>query len=281
MKPMRRGFTLIELLVVIAIISILASILFPVFAQAREKARQAQCISNQKQIGTALMMYNSDYDQMYVPYRTATINPYAADPRVGANAKTATFFNQLLNPYIKNDGFWKCGSKPGSWVNVDPTGSDTEPAFRSYGGQNSYGASNYMFRANGGLTESAVKAPSDTVAFVDASYYNVLPRGPMGAPCRLRGENYAGANAAVDPLSSTYPKYWKNIGNSYLFRFPQGEPTDGEAERLIRSRHTDQICVVFLDGHTKALPYTRLVVDPDLRTGSGVSIWDPHKEGCE
>ena len=61
----REGFTLIELLVVIAIIAILAAILFPVFAQAREKARQTSCTSNLKQQGTAMMMYAQDYDESY------------------------------------------------------------------------------------------------------------------------------------------------------------------------------------------------------------------------
>src|SRR5438132_4694500 len=97
-KPPRRhaGFTLIELLVVIAIIAILAAILFPVFAQARDKARQASCISNMKQISHAMQMYGQDYDETLFPYRTGVSggksNPFTGNPLVSANAAQYTFF---------------------------------------------------------------------------------------------------------------------------------------------------------------------------------------------
>ncbi len=96
MQPSRRsGFTLIELLVVIAIIAILAAILFPVFAGAREKARQAGCTSNLKQIGLATKMYLQDYDELNV--RTY----------FGSGAR-AYRWHQALQPYMKNTELFRC-----------------------------------------------------------------------------------------------------------------------------------------------------------------------------
>jgi prepilin-type N-terminal cleavage/methylation domain-containing protein len=160
------AFTLIELLVVIAIIAILAAILFPVFAQARAKARQAACLSNTKQIGNALMMYAQDYDETLPGYRfgessTPQMNPYHADPNVGAQSDRNIFINQVLFPYTKNDDIWKCSSNPKAWVNVDNKNSlpAQDPAFKSYGGQNSFGANNYVFPSRRGFALAALAAP--------------------------------------------------------------------------------------------------------------------------
>src|SRR6266705_1766193 len=112
-----RGFTLIELLVVIAIIAIIAAILFPVFAQAREKARQAACASNLRQIGMAFAMYTEDYDERLPDRRDLKLSlpggyrPWhswpASDPRAGWAAI-------VFGPYIKNDQIWACPSVAGS-----------------------------------------------------------------------------------------------------------------------------------------------------------------------
>jgi prepilin-type N-terminal cleavage/methylation domain-containing protein/prepilin-type processing-associated H-X9-DG protein len=102
----RRGFTLIELLVVIAIIAILAAILFPVFAQAREKARSASCLSNLKQLGLGIMMYTQDYDE-YFPFGYCYSLP-AAD--------YLWYWQDSVRPYVKNEQVYTCPSSAGHTV---------------------------------------------------------------------------------------------------------------------------------------------------------------------
>ena len=95
-RASRSAFTLIELLVVIAIIAILAAILFPVFAQAREKARAVSCLSNQRNIGTAILMYSQDYDETIVPWLTQVEYP--------GQVRKERPWTGKLQPYIKNGG---------------------------------------------------------------------------------------------------------------------------------------------------------------------------------
>jgi len=107
----RIGFTLIELLVVIAIIAILAAILFPVFAQAREAARKTSCQSNLKQIGTAWMMYAQDYDEQTL------INTW--NNNTTPNGQENRIWAQQIQPYAKNYGIARCPSDPQPWVATD------------------------------------------------------------------------------------------------------------------------------------------------------------------
>jgi prepilin-type N-terminal cleavage/methylation domain-containing protein/prepilin-type processing-associated H-X9-DG protein len=104
----RRGFTLIELLVVIAIIAILAAILFPVFAQAREKARQASCLSNMKQQGLAVLMYAQDYDETLPPWWVP--NPIPTKP---ANWGSIYYWYVNILPYVKSRDIFRCPSAGG------------------------------------------------------------------------------------------------------------------------------------------------------------------------
>jgi prepilin-type N-terminal cleavage/methylation domain-containing protein/prepilin-type processing-associated H-X9-DG protein len=107
-----RAFTLIELLVVIAIIAILAAILFPVFAQAREKARQASCASNEKQLGIAMIQYSQDSDEQL----PCGDNGYTG---VGQNTFIGGWASQLY-PYVKSDYVYTCPDEPGTNAVLNP-----------------------------------------------------------------------------------------------------------------------------------------------------------------
>ncbi len=287
---MKKAFTLIELLVVIAIIAILAAILFPVFAQAKLSAKRAAGLAQMKQVGTALNIYLADSDDTLVGYRwshaTDAINPFynslpLTDPRRarfdtdGANTKRAMFFNQMLEPYTKNNDMFKAPTNSEAWVNYQDKGT-WDPGFFAYGGQNSIAANNYLLKSNTGMSATAVENVSNTLLFVDATYYNTLPAQPVAGNCTLNG---------FAPTGS-YPHYWKHLGNNKLNFSALGiaEPNDPSNVQVLKNidlRYSGQLNVVRVDSSAKNYPAKGLVFDLRAK-GTAESVWSPLKSAaCE
>lgn len=209
------GFTLIELLVVIAIIAILAAILFPVFAQARDKARGASCLSNAKQQALAFHMYAQDYDEVTVQAYFGDWSPCCAD-RGGHYP-----WPKQLTPYVKNKGIYTCPSLPtANWDALrcayDPTGQCREGwDFPSVIG---YGLNPYLSR----VSLARIQAPASTLAIVETRYY------PPDHPWTNPSWGWYGA----------YP--------------PAGDPPDYPwSVWLTARRHQDGNNCSFADGHAK------------------------------
>jgi len=144
----RNGFTLIELLVVIAIIAILAAILFPVFARAREKARQSSCQSNEKQISLAILQYVQDYDERFPLF----------DHRLNGNT-SVLYWRQNIQPYMKNTQVFRCpsDSDTGLDANGNPRTYCVNERFFQWGGSPTAPASGY------GVTLASMVDPAGTL----------------------------------------------------------------------------------------------------------------------
>ncbi|MBC7528046.1 MAG: DUF1559 domain-containing protein [Chthonomonadaceae bacterium] len=201
----KKGFTLIELLVVIAIIAILAAILFPVFAQARSKARQTSCLSNQKQIGVGIMMYSQDYDETLpgnTPLNTNGISdgrwPAPAttahsaglaeplgwmQPYDAANPGTFRIWARDIQPYIKNLAIYHCPeTKPRSGDGPCTAGGGTCEVT----GTDAARAGNGNILLNGIVASKALAAlptPADIIFTHEVRNYNRVaqekPRGVL------------------------------------------------------------------------------------------------------
>jgi prepilin-type N-terminal cleavage/methylation domain-containing protein/prepilin-type processing-associated H-X9-DG protein len=218
MRSSRRlcsAFTLIELLVVIAIIAILAAILFPVFAQAREKARSISCMSNMKQLGTASLMYLQDYDGGLFE-----LIPGGAASRAGAVGEPSMWMG-TLQPYIKSRDVFRCPSSSQPKVDITFAGRTT-PSI----GMNSFLGwyFNYFYSVIIGgkesnpayprpVNETLVQYPAVTVLFGDAFDRTVNGRTPRG--------------------------YWLDPGYGKGVRFG------------LSDRHNEGNNITFLDGHAK------------------------------
>jgi len=229
MRRRSQGFALIELLVVIAIIAILAAILFPVFAQAREKARQTTCASNLRQLGLAAMMYAQDYDQHYVPW-------------YGDGVSKGQGWSSILTPYVKSEAMFTC---PSDGVKR----SNTKVAKRSYtmngdwfspdqrGLSRSYTTDKGTGPPLGGYSEADVEQPAMTIMFCDrwapdnfllGQGYSVsasechlhASTGHFGLNNHMDGSNFTMADGHTKWLKRTTANMWRRV------KLPDGDAQD-------------------------------------------------------
>ncbi len=155
----RRGFTLIELLVVIAIIAILAAILFPVFARARENARKTTCQSDLKQIGTAIAMYAQDYDERLVPNYIYWV-PSAS----------LAWWEDLIQPYTKNYNVYVCPSKTATtYATYRPAGLPNPLQFGYSANSNGGGGVAPMGGGGGSCALAQIEDVSNTILIAEST----------------------------------------------------------------------------------------------------------------
>jgi prepilin-type N-terminal cleavage/methylation domain-containing protein/prepilin-type processing-associated H-X9-DG protein len=265
----RKGFTLIELLVVIAIIAILAAILFPVFAQAREKARQSTCISNEKQFALAILMYANDngegmpfsFKQKYM------VGPYV-NQLTGAPL-TGTF--EQIQPYVKSQQIFECPDDKG--VDVTGLNPDSKPnalsaaqwsGVQGLSFEQVYGSAYKFTKEN--FSEAGYKgAPAGSPALLAYNYTGTAEPGRPGGEtiCNGGGTNYfvpgpsGGWNyqpATGDPCTGIVPPvltsgYFARPADTRMFR-DYDPPWDKDDDNVW---HPNVDNIAYVDGHVKSL----------------------------
>ena len=229
------GFTLIELLVVIAIIAILAAILFPVFARARENARRSSCQSNLKQIGLGLLQYTQDYDERFMTGRF----PWNPTASAGTNGWAGA-----IQPYIKSTQVFTCPS--------DTTTANAPRTPVSYAINNSFlGDDN----AGQGASLASFNSPSLTVMLCEVSGLATDLTNPLESesPAATCSTDFFTAGGAGRPSPGGGGGY-----NVYYATGPVSGQTLGVSPQAPTGRHLETSNYLAADGHVKALRGTAM-----------------------
>lgn len=240
------GFTLIELLVVIAVIAVLAAILFPVFASAREKARQASCASNVRQLGLATLMYVQDYDETYPLFEYDDCRAYTCY-QYWFGLRTSAGWDKtkgLLYPYMRNGAIQRCPS----WTGVTRFGDGNGYGYNwGYVGSDCYDTVAACYDAAGNYwphdpaTLAALSSPASKILFSDAAFYNAPWYGGDGTMQETPG---------IDP-----PSQWYGIPTMDFRHVDQSKTIDPVAQTVMERGWAN---AVWADGHVKPLRQTQV-----------------------
>jgi len=253
---MKRGFTLIELLVVIAIIAILAAILFPVFAQAREKARQTTCLSNTKQIGLGIMQYLQDFDEFFpmsqygggntnIPQMlwTGMIYPYVKSGRVETH-----WMNPNFRWYPGVEGIFSCPSYPAPQQNGQyGVHYDVFPDF-----WNCCAPGSQMDARHRATSIAAIDTPADKVMMIETGVNDATWGWPYFGTWQ-----WDWADSVGNPRGATdNARIALERDCDYT---PSGNGTWAGCGMLPRYRHNRVANTAFFDGHAKGMPRGKIL----------------------
>ncbi|HOJ21967.1 MAG TPA: DUF1559 domain-containing protein [Armatimonadota bacterium] len=248
----RSAFTLIELLVVIAIIAILAAILFPVFARARENARKSSCQSNLKQLAMGILQYAQDYDERF-PYANRTGIPLSSPPPGGfwyqEGGSGSAFWPQMVYPYINNLEVFTCPSGARAYASGP---------FRGH-----YGCNELImpdrFSPTPPLSQAQLTAPASTFLCFDSGAYFL---GPSRVTSPSGNFWYIPGTGDILGLDPTQPQ------GGYVI-------TDALRQDFSSGRHFHGINMAYADGHVKWLKTEQVIQEARKPAPNQYGAWNP------
>jgi prepilin-type N-terminal cleavage/methylation domain-containing protein/prepilin-type processing-associated H-X9-DG protein len=276
-----KGFTLIELLVVIAIIAILAAILFPVFAQAREKARATSCLSNTKQLSLGIQMYVQDYDETFPYWNWGQSYNGASGAGTSPNHFESLWFNAIY-PYVKNAQIYACPSANThdtlnqnliwGWTNVtDVTQVGINPALANVA--LNYAGNQTIFEGDfnnfSAVTLAALDRPAQTMALGDSdeglsNYFDISIRPDRNNPNDIHHHYIISRMAYANPIANCYDAtVAANCGaaQNNLGLFLLSQWASKAAAFDAQARHSVGSNLGFADGHSKWMRDTSVTLD--------------------